>query len=597
MKQDKLKDKKIFICHSPKDKRIGKYIIDMLVLMGISRENIFFSSEFYNGAPAGTDLFEQVKQAIQNCDLAIFLISSNLYDNKYCMNEMGAVWALNKSILPLIISDEIDGKEQTCFYDYRIVKIDWYNDITQNKLLLLKLNQTIGIEYNEKNLNIIDGTRIKILKYSPTLSLKQIQSLEYLSTTQKHKINKIIKKYTKEILLDENIEKRLNYIFSSKILFQALFDSCKENFCYNLVMIKLSAVLIYYLYTQDKNFSYNLIYEIMSCVGFGNIFPSKEIIYNGLKNVNPNANNKQLGEILASNSIHNGYAVHSFNPVFKEEIFKKGLGGKYEEKSYSQNLSDLEKIIYKNRFLTRQKDTSFYFTIPSANAMHYACVGSPERVFGGPLKFLSAETNFDSDICVNKMIPITVGEGIKKYYKKVGYNNIKIVANNNTIFKSLKHILNKKMKKLVDDFCCDYSNLLLIPFNDNGKIISTYNERKEETKEKMTIFDYIQTNGNETGVDYKHISTFEDAYNIIKSITPTKIGVSDSSKMGNLCSTDVITNFENVLCIKIPTYYYILQQYCKRRFFPGTKIITELSPYINNPLNCVKRYKNKKNKF
>ncbi len=591
MEKEKIKEKKIFISHSSKDKRIGKYVVDMLLLMRVPRKNIFFSSEFYYGAPAGTDSYKQAKQAIQNCDLAIFLISPNFYDSKYCMNEIGAVWGLDKNFLPLVISDEIDYKEQECFFDYRIVNIDWYNDITQNKIILLKLNQTIGIEFNEKNLNLIDEVRLKILRYSPIISLKQLKSLECVNKIERNKINKIVNEYTNEITLDDNLEKKLNYIFSSKILLQALFDSCKADFCYNLVMIKLSSVLIYYLYTKDKKFSYNLVYEIMSDVSFGKTFPSKEIIYKGLKSVNENANDEELGKILTTNSIYNGFAIHSFNPIFKDEIYKHGLGGNYSKNRYCKNLNDLEKLIYKNRFISRQNNISFYFTIPSANAMHYACNGNPERVFNGPLKFLSIDTNFDNDISVNKMIPIKVGENIKSYYKKVGYNNINIVTNYNHVLKPLKHILKRKMKNLVNDFCHEYSNILLIPFNNNGDIISTYDERYEESSEKMTIFDYIKKNGNEIGVNINHITKFEDAYNLIKNITPSKIGISDFSRMGNLCSTNIITNFENVICIKIPSYFYLLQKYCKRRFVLGTKIITEMSPYMTQPLNSVKKYK------
>ena len=61
----------------------------------------------------------------------------------------------------------------------------------------------------------------------------------------------------------------------------------------------------------------------------------------------------------------------------------------------------------------------------------------------------------------------------------------------------------------------------------------------------------------------------------------------DNTFMSNLCSDQIVNNFSNAIFIKIPIYYNILQKHCKNKIKKGTKIITEMSPYINNAKHSI----------
>ena len=384
----------------------------------------------------------------------------------------------------------------------------------------------------------------------------------------------------------ENLEKRLNKIFSSKILIKALSDCCKDDFCYELVMRKLSAVLIYYLYTKDNRVSYSLLYKIMTDVNHDNTFVSKELLFNGLKHSNPNASKLELVEIFKKNILYEGYAVHSINPFFKQYILANGLG-KYQINESIKNLEDLENAIYKNKFIKRQTNATFYYTLPSANALHYACYSSPERVFGGPLKELNENTSFFDDISVNDMQPIIVGQSFKKYYKRIAFNNLKVASKTNSFVSQSKLIIKRKYKKLIKDFCSNFNYVLLIPFKDKNQILNTYHKSVDLTKDSQTIFEYLKNKPNGTGEDIECAKTFDDSYNLIKNITPKSIGMEDNTFMSNLCTNQVVNDFSNVLFVKMPIFYNLLQKHCKNKFKNGTKIITEISPYMNDAKHSI----------
>jgi len=571
--------KKIFISHSSVDKRVGKVLMEALVKMGVPKNNIFFSSCDGNNVSVGDLISEGVRDAILECDLAILLLSKNYYKSEFCLNEMGVFWFIKKKIIPIII-DNLEVSTIKGFIDNKHVFINWYDAaLNDNESLLKKLNEIIGIDISVSNLNLLNSVKDEIvipneINYNITY---------FLTQSDKNKFDKIINKKNKLLFKNINLEDRLNKIFNSQILIDALMDSCKEDFCYDLVMIKLSSVLIYYLYTRDVRVSYDLLLKIMMDVNYKKRFPSKNLLFEGLKNIYPNKKDVEYVKILQSNAIFDGYAIHSFNPLFLDYISKNGLGVIDDKSNAYKNLIDLENIIYKNKFAKRQTDAKFYYTLPSANAMHYACCGCPERVFGGPLKELNSNVSFFDDISAYNMMPIIVGESVKKHYKRVACNNLKIVSKISSIVNHLRPILKRKYKKLVNDFCCDYSYMLLIPYN-NKVCLNAFN-KTVDLNESQTIFEYFQ---KETGKALMEFKNFDECYEFVKSITPKAIGMNDETNMGNLCTNQIIKDFSNIMCIKVPVYFKYLQKYCLKRYIKGTKVFTELSPYVNNAFHCVK---------
>ena len=190
------------------------------------------------------------------------------------------------------------------------------------------------------------------------------------------------------------MQKFLNKLFSSKMLAQCLIESCADKFYYQNVMKKLGNALIYFLYTKNFEISKDLLMQIFAC---DDHLPSKELFYEGLKKSYGISDKNVLAQKLLDNALTNGYVCHSVNPIFKNTIFKNGLGVQVDINPIL-NLKNLEEKSYKNKFFKRQSNNSFYYTIPSGNAMHYACNGAPERVFGGPLKQMHKDVAFEDDL-------------------------------------------------------------------------------------------------------------------------------------------------------------------------------------------------------
>ena len=95
----------IFISHSSKDKEIVEEFVDEILLlgMGIDTERISCTSIEEMGIPNGTKMREWIQEKIVDCKVAFLMISPNYKKSEICLNEMGAVWALDKDVKILLL--------------------------------------------------------------------------------------------------------------------------------------------------------------------------------------------------------------------------------------------------------------------------------------------------------------------------------------------------------------------------------------------------------------------------------------------------------------------------------------------------------------
>lgn len=83
----------VFISHTEKDREFVRAFVDLLYLIGLSEDDIFCSSLPEVGVPFGKDIFEYLRDMLDNDSLiTMFMLSDNYYDSVACLNEMGAVW-------------------------------------------------------------------------------------------------------------------------------------------------------------------------------------------------------------------------------------------------------------------------------------------------------------------------------------------------------------------------------------------------------------------------------------------------------------------------------------------------------------------------
>ena len=92
---------KIFVSYSSKDIE-NVYQISQLIQE--SNIEIFISER---SLPIGTELKPALKNAIYNCDLFILLWTENAKNSEWVSQEIGIALAKNKTILPLVTSNDL----------------------------------------------------------------------------------------------------------------------------------------------------------------------------------------------------------------------------------------------------------------------------------------------------------------------------------------------------------------------------------------------------------------------------------------------------------------------------------------------------------
>lgn len=98
---------KLFISHSSKDTVIIDDFIDKILKLscGYKTSNIIYTSRQTTGVEPGDGIPSFIKENIYTADYILFMISNNYKQSEVCLNEMGAAWALDKKIIPILLPD------------------------------------------------------------------------------------------------------------------------------------------------------------------------------------------------------------------------------------------------------------------------------------------------------------------------------------------------------------------------------------------------------------------------------------------------------------------------------------------------------------
>lgn len=105
--------KKLFVSHSSIDDLKIKPLIDLINLIGLPHNQIFYCSITGYGLAPGENIFDGLKKELSNDVFALFLLSKNFYESPICMCEMGAVWIKSHKQIQVLIPpmefEDIDG--------------------------------------------------------------------------------------------------------------------------------------------------------------------------------------------------------------------------------------------------------------------------------------------------------------------------------------------------------------------------------------------------------------------------------------------------------------------------------------------------------
>lgn len=176
----KEKIKKIFVSHCSKNKDMCNKFVELIKLIGVTNEQIYYSSYEETGSKYLQDCLDSIEEEFNKNDLlVIFMLSREFYKSDICIAETGATWVLCKNnYIPVILPP----------YSYSNIKGVVRN--TQNGLLLYGQDISTKLEQFketiEKFLNIEkkvsttewDRKKIEFIQYIEN-ETKNIEDMEY----------------------------------------------------------------------------------------------------------------------------------------------------------------------------------------------------------------------------------------------------------------------------------------------------------------------------------------------------------------------------------------------------------------------------------
>lgn len=116
----------IFISHSSKDSDIiDEFIDDILTLsLNLSSDKIAYTSREDMGVPPGGRIDDYLRKNIKCAKIVLLMISVNYKKSEVCLNEMGAAWAYNRIIIPIILPNTDFSKLGWLLSFDKAIKID-----------------------------------------------------------------------------------------------------------------------------------------------------------------------------------------------------------------------------------------------------------------------------------------------------------------------------------------------------------------------------------------------------------------------------------------------------------------------------------------
>lgn len=236
--------KKIFISHSSLDSKIGESLLDALVELGISKDEVFYSSNFHTGVGLGRNFPNEVKENLKSCELIIFILTKNFYRSPFCMNEMGVAWAFDKPFIPILL-DGLEYKDMQGFID------NHYIAIQPNKNEMYKVFSYLKDHFNsvQKDIDVEEVFDNFISTASTYVTRAEKEYIEPFSTESETEIMIMKNRFTEnEILLLNFFRERQN---------NQLNDTSKYNYEKNMYEKSEGLVEIEEYASLYGDFNYN----------------------------------------------------------------------------------------------------------------------------------------------------------------------------------------------------------------------------------------------------------------------------------------------------------------------------------------------------
>lgn len=195
---------KIFISHSSKNDNYGNALVDLLTGIGVKNNQIIFTSNTAYGIPIGQNIFNWLKDRINEKPFVVYLLSPEYYSSVACLNEMGAAWIVeNKHAMIFTPNFDLSSYEfQNGALDPREIGFYIYNE-DRLTAFIESLKESFEISPNQVLINQRCREFINKIDSFPKASFKSVNTEEL--TEQKE-----IKPVTSELLKVTPSKKSLN---------------------------------------------------------------------------------------------------------------------------------------------------------------------------------------------------------------------------------------------------------------------------------------------------------------------------------------------------------------------------------------------------
>ena len=161
--------KEVFISHATADGVMINILLEFLNNIGIENDDIFCTS--ISGSLAGGKSFvEQIRNNVNDSKAVIFLMTERFFLSSFCLAELGAAWAINQNILPIIVppistaeynSTPLIGVQAPSMGSDDFANI-FFNDLV--RLDLIKSNSLNNAKAIFNNFNLKIKNEMKILR-------------------------------------------------------------------------------------------------------------------------------------------------------------------------------------------------------------------------------------------------------------------------------------------------------------------------------------------------------------------------------------------------------------------------------------------------
>lgn len=185
--------KKVFISHAAADHCLVDLLINFLVDIGIPKDDIFCTS-IYGSLESGQNFILQIKDNVQDSMAVLLLLSERFFLSYFCLAELGAAWALNQNIIPIIVPPisnlEYNNTPLLSIHYLNISHINFVEEFTKD-LMRTGVISDSGVGF-EKAPNFFDLVKneLGILRkdskgfYVARLSNRQMKQEQYVETFQ-----------------------------------------------------------------------------------------------------------------------------------------------------------------------------------------------------------------------------------------------------------------------------------------------------------------------------------------------------------------------------------------------------------------------------